>query len=163
MIYYLWPMNVIDILVFILLAIFVISNTIRGFVRGLSFLLGVGGGFWLAGHYAPSLTPHLKHWMPSSLSYFLAFLIILIATIITAYLIGILIEVLLKSSMLGWLDHLLGALLGAAKAILIASIILVLINTFHPIPNRWKKGSLTYPYLNSVAQWMTAEKKIGNG
>ncbi len=63
--------------------------------------------------------------------------------------------------MLGWLDHLLGAFLGAAKAILIASIILVLINTFYFIPNKWKKDSVTYPYLSDVAKWMTAEEKIG--
>jgi membrane protein required for colicin V production len=154
-------MNIIDISVFVLLAIFIISNTIKGFVRGLAFLLGIIAGFWLAGHYAPSVVPYLKHWMPSSISYFLAFLIILILTIIAACLIGILISILLKSSMLGWLDHLLGAFLGAAKAILIASIILVLINTFYFIPNKWKKDSLTYPYLSDVAKWMTAEEKIG--
>lgn len=161
MIYYPCSMNIIDISVFVLLAIFIISNLIKGFVRGLAFLLGVGGGFWLAGHHAPFVVPYAKHWIPPSLSYSLTFLIILIATIIAAYLIGILINILLKSSMLGWLDHLLGAFLGAAKAILIASIILVLINTFYPIPNKWKKGSFTYPYLNSVAERMTAEKKIG--
>lgn len=154
-------MNIVDILVFVLLAIFIISNLIKGFVRGVAFFLGIGGGFWLAGHYAPFVAPSLEHWIPSSLSYSLTFLIILIATIIAACLMGILINILLKSSMLGWLDHLLGAFLGAAKAILIASIILVLINAFYPIPDKWKKSSLTYPYLEYVAKWMTAEKKIG--
>jgi len=41
--------NIIDILFFILMVIFVISNTIKGFVRGVAFFLGLGGGFWLAG------------------------------------------------------------------------------------------------------------------
>ena len=154
-------MNIIDILFFILMVIFVISNTIKGFVRGVAFFLGLGGGFWLAGHYAYLVVPYLEHWLPPSLSYLLAFFMILIVTMIFAYLVGILISILLKSSILGWVDHLLGAFLGAAKAIIIACIILVLINALHPIPNKWKKESITYPYLNSVSKWMMAEKKVG--
>jgi len=149
-------MNPIDVLVSILVGIFLLLNGIRGFIKSLSFLIGLIAGFWLAGRYAAKVAVILNPWVHVPFSYIASFILIFLGVFLAAQIGGFLLKTIFKPKILNWLDHVLGCLLGFIKGILIAAFILVIVNMFHPLPSKLIKNSYTYPYLHKISKWMVA-------
>ncbi|MCD6319224.1 MAG: CvpA family protein [Candidatus Desulfofervidaceae bacterium] len=150
-------MNPIDILVFILVGIFLLLNGINGFIKSLSFLIGLVAGFWLAGRYAAKGALMLNTWMHTPFSYIVSFILIFLVVFLAAQLGGFFLKAIFKPKILSWLDHTLGCLLGFVKGVIIATLILVVVNMFHPLPQNLIKNSYTYPYLCKISRWMATK------
>lgn len=150
-------MNPIDILVFILVGIFLLLNGLRGFIKSLSVLIGLVAGFWLAGRYAAKGALMLNTWMHAPFSYIVSFILIFLVVFLAAQMGGFFLKAMFKPKILSWLDHALGCLLGFAKGILIAALILVVVNMVHPLPQTFIKNSYTYPYLCKISRWMATK------
>jgi len=149
--------NFIDILVFGLIAIFVIIDGIRGFIKSIYFFLFLIIGFWLAGHYTLQGASYLKHWLPPLVAYIGSVVIILLIAVILSYLLGFLLGFIFQTRVFKPLDHLLGVLIGIIKGFVMATIILMIVNIFYPLPSKWKHKSYTYPYITKLNQWMVAK------
>jgi membrane protein required for colicin V production len=122
-------MNWVDIIILIVLAIGLFKGFGNGFVRGLFGLAAVVLGImFAAGNYeqvAEVLLSRLaisEQWQS-----ILAFLIIFVVTLILVNVVGKIISKALKLSALGWLDRLVGGVLGLIMSCLFIGMILMLL------------------------------------
>ena len=128
---------------------------VMGFWKGLAAqffgLAGVVAGYILALRYYLKAAALLPDITPGTAK-IVGFLIIFIGCIVSAYIIGRLLDKLMKLAGLGWANRLLGGLLGVVKGTLISAIIMVVLVAFLPSDSRILKESITIPYLVSVAK-----------
>lgn len=114
-------MNIIDIIILAILCFFAVKGLVRGLVNEAASLAGLLAGGWLAYRFHPLLAVPMKSalHLPSHLSSFLAFIIILLTTGICAHIIGNIITAALRLVMLGSLNRLGGLLIGFAEGALL--------------------------------------------
>lgn len=105
-------MNWLDIVIIIGLIISFVSGIQQGLIK-IAFTL-VGGiiGVVLAGRYSDALAGKLSFISDSNIAGIVAFVIILIATLIVASILGMIVKKIASAVLLGWLDKLGGAVLG---------------------------------------------------
>ncbi|NPA48692.1 MAG: CvpA family protein [Thermodesulfobacteria bacterium] len=148
------PLPWIDIFVLAVLFFFIIRNAWIGFLRGLSSLAGLAAGYFVSLRYGGVIENILAPWFPHgwlklasyALAFVLGFLLVFIA-------VEILVR-LFKKAHLSWIDHLLGAILGGVKGILLLSLLFILLTTFYPQGESLFRGSYTYPYLMKGARFL---------
>jgi membrane protein required for colicin V production len=105
-------MNWLDILILITLAASVIGGLTTGIVRGLVNLAGLILGIFLAGLYYETVAGWLGFISNADIAKTAAFVLIVAVVMIIAGLVGALLHKLISAVLLGWLDHLLGGVLG---------------------------------------------------
>ncbi len=124
-------MNWLDIVIIVVAAFFGLFGLWQGAIKALFGLAGLVGGIVLAGRYyddlAGILSPSGATWSEVA-----AYALIVIATLVAAGAIGWLVSHLVHITMLGWLDRLIGFLLGAAVGCLLCAAILAIISKYFP-------------------------------
>lgn len=148
-------MNFLDIALIAVLLLATIRGLSRGFVREAISLSALVLATLAAGRYHALIAPHLAVYMKNStsiaaVSWLLAFLAVLAG----CWLVALFLRNLLKVTLLGWLDHTAGAVLGLAEGGLICLVILLLLNTFLPGMDVVRRSSLAPaadPALRSLA------------
>jgi len=118
-------MNIFDIIILVVLAIFAVKGLVRGLVNEAASLTGLVMGAWLAYRYYPALSVPLKESLhfPAHVSAFLAFMLILILTGIIAHILGNIITTIVRVVMLGILNRLGGVALGLTEGVLLLSML----------------------------------------
>ena len=124
----------------------------RGLIREVVSLLAWLVALWVAARFSTDAV----EWMPSAITsppgrYLAAFVCLFIGTIIVLELLGWLVAKLLRAVGLGFMDRLLGALFGLARAALIAWV-LTLLGGLTTLPQRdwWRDAVLAPPLQASV-------------
>lgn len=117
--------------------VFGLAGLILGYILSVKYYL-----------YAAGLLPDISQ----GTARIIGFLAIFIGCIIAAFILGRLMEKLLKFAGLGWANRLFGGVLGLLKGTLIVSVILVILVAFLPSDSRLMKQSVTIPYLVSVTK-----------
>jgi membrane protein required for colicin V production len=114
-------MNSIDIIILSVLCFFAVKGLVRGLVNEAASLTGLLLGGWLAFRFYPLLAAPIKSvlHLPAHLSSFLAFVIILLISGISAHIIGNVITAALRLVMLGSLNRLGGLFIGVAEGALL--------------------------------------------
>ena len=128
-------MNLFDIIIFSILCFFAVKGLVRGLVNEASSLAGLLIGGWLAYRFHPLLAVPLKSslHLPEHLCSFLAFIIILLITGISAHIVGNVVTAALKLVMLGTLNRLGGLLIGVAEgALLLCMVFSIATSGFMP-------------------------------
>ena len=105
-------MNWLDILILVTLAASVIGGLATGIVRGVVNLAGLIAGIFFAGRYYETVGGWLGFIHNADVAKTVGFAIIIVVFMILAGLIGGLLHKLVSGIMLGWLDHLVGGVLG---------------------------------------------------
>jgi membrane protein required for colicin V production len=105
-------MNWLDIVIIVGLIISVIIGLQAGLIKVLFLLAGVIIGVILAGRYSDSLADKLSFISDPGIAGVVAFVIILLATIIVALILAYIVEKIAHWVLLGWLDKLGGAVIG---------------------------------------------------
>ncbi|MCF6249620.1 MAG: CvpA family protein [Desulfobacula sp.] len=149
-------MNTFDIVVIVVISFCLIRGLFKGLVGEVSGIIGVVAGFYGAFTYYPMIAVYAEPWIESSgirslLAFFLLFCIILSFV----GLISILIRKLLKLVFLGWVDRTFGLVFGAAKGVLIMSVLFIMVTTFLPRNSSILKESICSPYLAQVSKTLT--------
>jgi membrane protein required for colicin V production len=116
-------MNWLDIVIIIVVVSLGIAGLRQGMIRTVFGIAGLIGGIFLAGRYYDELAERL---FPSGAIWgnIAAYAIILIATLVVAGVIGWLLAKLVNFAALGWLDKVMGFILGVVIAGLIFAAIL---------------------------------------
>jgi len=160
-------MNLIDIIIVSILCFFAVKGLLRGLVNEASSLAGLLIGGWLAYRFHPLLAVPLKNTLhlPSHLSSFLAFIIILLITGLCAHIIGNVITSALKFVMLGTLNRLGGLLIGVAEgALLLCMVFSVATSAFMPEQVRNKiKATESANILAQTGDYILKEWRDANG
>lgn len=156
-------LNVLDWIIIIILLFFLIKSIIRGAAREVFSLLALFlAGFYSCKYYI-AVAPHLEillkqKWAQSLIAFFLLFLLIYLVV----NLIGWLVYKLLKKIRLSFLDRVAGALIGTAKAYILASFLIFFVSIF-PQSNAILKNSAlseyTFPFITLVSDLFPEELK----
>jgi membrane protein required for colicin V production len=160
-------MEVIDIIILVLIGIGVIQGLMKGSIKELASIVGFVAGLLLAralfGTVAEQLAPALG--TSITVAQILSFILIWVAVPIGCSLIASVLTKALEVVHLGWLNRLMGALLGAAKAMLLIGIGIYVLEYVDPksemLSKTTKKASVFYsPMKELVDQCLPVVKDM---
>ncbi len=136
-----------DYAVLIIIGLSVIFSIMRGMVKEVLAIIGWVAAFYVGRTYTDQLLPMMPVDIPTeSLRVLAAFLILFLATLLLASLLGIAISAIIKKIGLGWLDRLLGAGFGVVRGLLIVCILVFLAGfTELPKDTRWRNAMFSAP------------------
>lgn len=124
-------MNWLDIVIIVVAVLLGLVGLRQGIIKTVFGIAGLIGGIVLAGRYysglAALLSPAGATWANIA-----AYAIILIATLIVAGVIGWLVAKLVHIVMLGWLDRLVGCVLGVFIGGLLCAAVLAIVVKYYP-------------------------------
>jgi len=123
--------NWLDLVILVVSAVFAIRGLLKGAVRTAFTIAGLLVGIALAGRcylsLAETISPGGAPW-----SGIAAYAIILIATLVAAAIVGAIVARLIHLSMLGWLDRLVGGVLGFVIGGLLCAALLAILSKYLP-------------------------------
>jgi len=124
-------MNWLDIVIIVVVAFLGIVGLRQGLIRTVFGIAGLIGGIFLAGRYYDELAALL---FPSSAIWanIAAYAIIAVATMVVAGVIGWLLAKVVNFVALGWLDKLVGGILGVVIGALLCAAILAIVVKYYP-------------------------------
>jgi len=124
-------MNWLDIVIIVVIVLLGIAGLRQGMIRTVFGIAGLIGGIFLAGRYYDELAARL---FPSGAIWgnIAAYAIIAIATLVVAGVIGWLLAKLVNFVALGWLDRVMGFILGVVIGGLLCAAILAIAVKFYP-------------------------------
>jgi membrane protein required for colicin V production len=105
-------MNWLDIVIIIVIVISIFMGLKAGIIKVLFMLAGGIIGVVLAGRYSDSLASKLTFISDPNIAGIVAFVIIILAVMIIAMILAMVIKKIVSAVLLGWVDHLGGAVLG---------------------------------------------------
>ncbi len=153
-------MEILDIIILAIIAGAGIWGIFKGFVNQITSIAALLLGTWCAFEFTGLVTEKVTGWFNLNIAqntlHIILFIIIFIVVLILAHLAGKGIEGIVKLSMLGWLNRLLGFLFGAFKAIIILGIIIYAVNYLNSlvkiIPQDFINSSKGYGLLLHFTQ-----------
>ncbi len=144
--------NLFDITVAVIFLFFTVRGGWIGFMRQLAAFLALVGSYWIAGRYSTLLMPYVGDFIQNPKLVFLAsFGLLFCISALLFILGGKVLHKVMEITLLGWFDRFLGVVLGAAKALVLASFLyMVLASSLSPSNDLLKK-SISSPYLSQGA------------
>ncbi|MFA5902373.1 MAG: CvpA family protein [Desulfobacula sp.] len=149
-------MNTFDIIAIVIIAFCLIRGLFKGLIGELSGIIGVVAGFYGAYTYYPLISAYAEKWIHNpGIRNLAAFFVLFCIIMILVSLISILIRKFLNLVFLGWVDRAFGLAFGAAKGILIVSVIFIMMTNFIPKDSNIISGSRLSPYIAKISKSMT--------
>lgn len=134
-------MHTLDVVFSIFALIFVTIGIKRGFIGEIIRLTAMIGGFLGAFWYYNDFSVLIHFFkLPSYIRNALSFTILYIAIVLSFLALGWMIKKVVHLTLLGWLDRLLGAILGFLKTVLLAWIVCLSISTFNRTESNFNKS-----------------------
>jgi len=149
-------MNFIDIIIVIPILWFGFKGFRKGFIVEIASLAALMLGIWGGIHFSNFIAEYITKWFTIKSDYvpLISFSVTFLLIVILVFLIAKLVEKIVKSAGLGLPNRIAGAVLGAAKSIIIISIVLLLLNKYDNsgflIKNETKTQSLLYKPLTNL-------------
>lgn len=132
-------MNLVDILIWVVLLIFVVKGFLKGFIKEASALLGFLAGVWAAFKYhhvlANAIWPFIH--LPQKIALVLSFIFIFVLLGLLFYLCGYLLTVVCKVMLLGAINRVGGMIFGLLEGAFLLSMVLYF-GTAKPVPEKIK-------------------------
>lgn len=156
-------MTPIDYILAGIVLISMVFGAIRGFLRESIALLGWLTGLWLAWRYAPLLEPYLGGSLAGTeLQVWVARIIVLLAVVIAAWLVGSLLGFLVQRSGLTLgIDRILGAVFGLVRGAVIVGFAVMLANAADMRSEPWWKASRLIPIGQEMASILQGYVETG--
>lgn len=149
-------MNGFDVVGLMIISFCLIQGLFKGLIREVSGIIGVIVGFYGAHTYYPLVTPFLEPLVKTPGTRNLVCFFVLFCLIFSfVSLVAALIRKFLSLVFLGWVDRTFGLVFGAAKGILIVSVLFIMMMTFVPEDARFLSNSKSLPHVAQVANAMT--------
>ena len=150
-------LNWIDIALGGALIISALVGLMRGFLKEILSLIAWGVALYAAWIFAePVAKTYVVKFLPDSyIAYVAAFGGIFIGVLFLIGIVNLLISQVLKATGLGFLDRLLGLILGTVRGVLIGALVVFALKFMVGTPDKlakWKESQLA-PYFESMATW----------
>jgi len=137
-----------DIAVLIISAILIAHGIWVGCIRQLASIFALVVGFVAAGRLCNDFYRTILPFISSpNIAFIVSYLLLFVAIYLAVLLLGMGLKKVIDIALLAWFDRALGGLLGAAKALFIASLAFMIISSFMSGSNNLLRRSITYPYL----------------
>ena len=154
-------MNVLDIVLGLPMLFLVYKGWRRGFVREVTTLIGVLLGIWASVH----LSQQVAEWLDlrGESAVLIAFFVCFVGALVLAYLLGHMIEGLLKAANISIVNRIAGAASGLLKALCILAVLLNYVVMFDKqetlITSVTKEKSVLYKPVYTTGNRLTASLK----
>ena len=150
-------LNWIDIALGGALVISALVGLMRGFLKEILSLIAWGVALYAAWMFAqPVAETYISKFLPDKyIAYVAAFGGIFIGVLFLIGVVNLLISQVLKATGLGFLDRLLGLILGTVRGVLIGALVVFALKFMVGTPDKlpmWKDSTLA-PYFESMATW----------
>jgi membrane protein required for colicin V production len=146
-----------DILVLIIFLAFLVRGIWIGFIRQISSLLAMIGGFLLAGYFDNDfysfLLPYLNN---PHVAFLITYILLFIAFFFLIKLAGLGLSKVMDITLTPWFDRTVGGLFGVVKGVFITSLIFVVITSYLSGANKYLENSISYPFLAQSAKVILA-------
>ena len=117
-----------DILIIIILGFFTFNGFRNGFIKEAARILGMVSGYITANNFYDDLMPFLEiHISNPNILTVVSYLCVFCVTLVIINTLAMLLQKIFELILLGWLNRLLGTLLGLIKGILVVSIIIFIL------------------------------------
>ncbi len=157
-------MKSLDLLVSLLVFLFLVRGLWIGCIRQLAAFVALVGGYLLAGRYADQILPWIGQWISNpKLAFLVSLASIFLAVILICTLIGRILQLILRVTLLGWLDRLCGALLGFVQALVVASLVYMVLASTLSSTNSFLREAWCSPYLRQggeILQSLISDPKL---
>ena len=151
-------MGTLDIILLVCFIPAIIRGLSKGFVEQAVALISIFAGTWVAYHFSQLLCAWMEPHFPTvseKTMMTVAFIILLVVSIMALFVAGKLLTKVVRLVMLGWLDRLLGFIFAIMKAALLLGLVIVLferINVNHfLVKEATLADSQVYCFIRSLA------------
>jgi len=142
-----------DVLALLLFLAFLVRGVWIGFIRQISSLVAMIGGFALAGYFDNEFYRLLLPYFDNSHTAFLiTYIVLFIAFFFLLKLAGLGLKKVMDVSLTNWFDRIVGGLFGVVKGIFFISLLFVIIGSFLSGSNDYLKKSISYPFLSNSSK-----------
>ncbi len=160
-------MNLLDLLILTVLGFFAIKGVYRGLVNEAASLTALVAGGWLAYRFHPLLAAPIRDLlhMPVHLCSFMAFVIILLVTGISAQILGGIVTAALRLVMLGSLNRLGGLVIGFIEGVLLLCMVFSIASSSY-MPEKFREkihNSESARFLAETGSHFLSEVRSSNG
>ncbi len=146
----------VDFVIIGIIALSAVISLLRGFVREAMSLTVWLLACWVAWSFFRELAVHLDWIAVPSLRLGAAMAMLFVATLIVGGLVNFLVGQLVDKTGLTGTDRLIGVLFGAARGILLVTL-LIFLSGLTPLPHDpWWQTSQLIPYFQELATWLTS-------
>ncbi len=135
-------MNWLDIVILVVVVIAIFLGLRIGIIKAVFSLAGLIVGVILAGRYYVPLSERLSFILQANIAEIVAFAIILIGVMVIAGVSAILLNRVVSAVMLGWVNHLGGAIFGLALGAILCSVLLAIWVKFFGVASIISESSL---------------------
>ncbi len=140
--------NSFDIIIGLIFLFFIVRGGWIGFMRQLAAFLALVGSYWIAGRYSHQLMPYVSDFIQNpKLVFFASFALLFCVSALLFILGGKVLHKVMEITLLGWFDRFLGVVLGAFKALVLASFLYMVLASSLSASNDLLKKSMSSPYL----------------
>lgn len=151
-------MNVADIIILVCLVPFMIKGGIDGFIRQLTGIASLIIGAWASWKFSALVSGWIAKWMEASnqLINIISYIVIFVAVVVILYILGKMLEGIVKLVMLNWLNKLLGVIFATVKCFLVIGIIILIFtslnNIFDIVSQDYLDEAMLYNPIKSLAE-----------
>jgi membrane protein required for colicin V production len=146
-----------DILVLIIFLAFFVRGIWIGFIRQISSMIAMVGGFLLAGYFDNEFYRFLLPYLDNShIAFLLTYIVLFIVFFFVIKLAGLGMKMVMDISLITWFDKTVGGIFGVIKGIFFTSLLFVVISSYLSDSNSYLKGSLSYPYFSKSSKVLLA-------
>ncbi|MBT5077857.1 MAG: CvpA family protein [Candidatus Marinimicrobia bacterium] len=151
-----------DILILIILGFFTFSGFRNGFIKEAARFMGMIGGFFAAHNFHDDLMPFLEvHISNPNILTVASYLGVFCITLFVINTLAMVLQKFFEFILLGWLNRLLGTLLGLIKGVLVVSIIIFILEIAPTeIRDKLHQDSEMYKICNSVKNQVITLSKL---
>lgn len=142
-----------DVLILLIFLAFLVRGIWIGFIRQISSLLAMFGGFLLAGYFDSEFYRLILPFFDNAHTAFLiTYILLFVAFFYLIKLVGLGLKLVMDITLTAWFDRFVGGLFGVIKGIFLSSLILVVISSYISGSNKYLKNSVSYPFLSKSSK-----------
>ena len=142
-----------DVLVLIIFLAFLARGIWIGFIRQISSLVAMIGGFALAGYFDNEfyrlVLPYINN---THTAFLITYIVLFIAFFFLIKLAGLGLKKVMDVSLTVWFDRTVGGLLGVIKGFFFISLLFIIVGSFLSGSNNYLKKSISYPFLSNSSK-----------
>lgn len=141
-----------DVLILILFIGFLARGIWIGFIRQISSLIAMVGGFILAGYFDNEFYRLILPYIDNSQAAFLiTYILLFVAFFYLIKLAGFGLKKVMDVTLTPWFDRTIGGIFGFVKGVFFISLLFVFLGSFMSGSNNYFKKSVSYPLLSSTS------------
>lgn len=155
-----------DIAVIVIIALFTIRGAWIGLIQQLAFIAALVLAFLVAGAFSRQLVGAMKPLATSpQVNFLLVYCLLLLVVYVLVRLLGLALNKMMKVTMLGGFDRILGGVFGFAKGVFLATLLFMATAGVVSESAEFLRGSFSYPYLSTSAKalsWFIRDRDLRN-